>query len=79
MGQSFRDFMEGRLEAAPGEFPTQKDWEAHLASVYPEVLSAVPRTSKAPVACTILCQPLSEQNRFWQLIYVEPMKTPSSA
>ena len=38
--------MEGRLPAAPGEFPTQKDWEAHLGSVYPEVPSA---------ACCELC------------------------
>ena len=35
--QSFRDFMEGRLPALPGELPTLDDWKAHLGSIYPEV------------------------------------------
>jgi len=36
-GQSFREFMEGRLPALPGEFPTKKDWEDHLTTIFPEV------------------------------------------
>ncbi|MBT5660121.1 MAG: glutamate--cysteine ligase, partial [Rhodospirillaceae bacterium] len=36
-GQSFRDFLEGRLPALPGEVPTMKDWEDHMTTVFPEV------------------------------------------
>ena len=36
-GQSFRDFMAGKLPALPGELPTIKDWEDHLTTVFPEV------------------------------------------
>lgn len=36
-GQSWRDFMEGRLPALPGEFPTMDDWEIHLTTVFPEI------------------------------------------
>lgn len=36
-GQSFRDFMEGKLPALPGELPTMKDWEDHLTTLFPEV------------------------------------------
>ncbi|MCW8916612.1 MAG: glutamate--cysteine ligase [Magnetovibrio sp.] len=36
-GQSFRDFMAGKLPALPGEFPTVKDWEDHLTTAFPEV------------------------------------------
>jgi glutamate--cysteine ligase len=36
-GQSFRDFMHGRLPALPGEQPTLKDWEDHLTTAFPEV------------------------------------------
>jgi glutamate--cysteine ligase len=36
-GQSFRDFMAGRLPALPGEKPTLKDWEDHLTTLFPEV------------------------------------------
>lgn len=36
-GQSFRDFMEGKLPALPGEYPTIKDWEDHLSVAFPEV------------------------------------------
>ena len=36
-GQSFRDFMEGRLPALPGEYPTAKDWADHLTTLFPEV------------------------------------------
>ena len=35
-GQSFRNFMRGKLPAAPGQFPTEKDWAGHVGSVYPE-------------------------------------------
>ncbi len=36
-GQSFRDFMEGRLPALPGEHPTIDDWADHLTTLFPEV------------------------------------------
>jgi len=36
-GQSFRDFMAGKLPALPGEQPTLKDWEDHLTTIFPEV------------------------------------------
>lgn len=36
-GQSFRDFMAGRLPALPGELPTLKDWSNHLNTIFPEV------------------------------------------
>ncbi len=36
-GQSFRDFIEGRLPALPGEAATMKDWEDHMTTVFPEV------------------------------------------
>jgi glutamate--cysteine ligase len=36
-GQSFRAFMDGKLSALPGERPTDKDWEDHLTTIFPEV------------------------------------------
>jgi glutamate--cysteine ligase len=36
-GQSFRDFMEGRLPALPGETPYISDWADHLTTLFPEV------------------------------------------
>ncbi len=36
-GQSFRDFMAGRLPAMPGEAPTMGDWVDHLTTAFPEV------------------------------------------
>ena len=36
-GQSFRDFLDGRLPALPGERPTLSDWESHLTTLFPEV------------------------------------------
>lgn len=36
-GQSFRDFLDGRLPALPGERPTLGDWEDHLTTLFPEV------------------------------------------
>jgi glutamate--cysteine ligase len=36
-GQSFRDFLAGKLPAMPGERPTLKDWEDHLTTAFPEV------------------------------------------
>ena len=36
-GQSFRDFMNGRLPALPGEAPRLSDWNDHLTTVFPEV------------------------------------------
>ena len=36
-GQSFRDFMNGRLPAAPGEVPGMGDWSDHLTTAFPEV------------------------------------------
>src|SRR3546814_14785366 len=35
--RSFRDFLNGRLPALPGEKPTEKDWEDHLSTAFPEV------------------------------------------
>ena len=37
LGQSFRDFLEGRLPALPGEKPTFSDWADHLTTIFPEV------------------------------------------
>jgi glutamate--cysteine ligase len=36
-GQSFRDFMKGRLPAFPGQYPTMSDWADHLTTLFPEV------------------------------------------
>ncbi len=36
LGQSFRDFMNGRLPALPGEVPTLSDWADHLTTIFPE-------------------------------------------
>lgn len=36
-GQSFRDFLDGRLPALPGARPRLKDWEDHLTTAFPEV------------------------------------------
>lgn len=36
-GQSFRDFLRGRLPGLPGEHPTLADWKAHLNTLMPEV------------------------------------------
>ncbi len=36
-GQSFRDFMDGRLPALPGERPSIGDWADHLTTLFPEV------------------------------------------
>jgi glutamate--cysteine ligase len=36
-GQSFRNFLDGKLPALPGEQPTLKDWEDHLTTAFPEV------------------------------------------
>ncbi len=35
-GQSFRDFLDGRLPALPGEKPHLGDWSAHLTTLFPE-------------------------------------------
>ena len=36
-GQSFRDFLAGRLPTLPGELPTLSDWADHLTTLFPEV------------------------------------------
>ncbi|MDA1058232.1 MAG: glutamate--cysteine ligase [Proteobacteria bacterium] len=36
-GQSFRDFLDGKLPALPGEKPTLRDWEDHMTTLFPEV------------------------------------------
>ena len=36
-GQSFRDFLAGKLPALPGEIPTVSDWEDHLTTLFPDV------------------------------------------
>jgi glutamate--cysteine ligase len=37
LGQSFRDFLAGKLPALPGEKPTLSDWADHLTTIFPEV------------------------------------------
>ncbi len=36
LGMSFRDFLNGKLPALPGECPTLSDWADHLTTVFPE-------------------------------------------
>ncbi len=36
-GQSFREFLAGRLPALPGEVPSMGDWVNHLTTAFPEV------------------------------------------
>ncbi len=36
-GQSFRDFLDGKLPALPGEKPRLSDWVDHLSTAFPEV------------------------------------------
>ena len=36
-GQSFRDFLAGKLPALPGEKPRASDWVDHLSTAFPEV------------------------------------------
>jgi len=36
-GQSFRDFLAGKLTALPGEKPTLRDWSDHMTTAFPEV------------------------------------------
>lgn len=36
-GQSFRDFLQGKLPALPGETPTTADWSDHATTAFPEV------------------------------------------
>ncbi|MBV1904279.1 MAG: glutamate--cysteine ligase [Marinosulfonomonas sp.] len=36
LGQSFRDFLDGKLPALPGETPTLSDWADHLTTCFPE-------------------------------------------
>jgi glutamate--cysteine ligase len=36
-GQSFRDFLAGRLPGYAGHFPLIRDWEDHLTTAFPEV------------------------------------------
>ncbi|QCI94649.1 glutamate--cysteine ligase [Novosphingobium sp. EMRT-2] len=36
-GQSFRDFLDGKLPALPGEKPLKSDWIDHLSTAFPEV------------------------------------------
>ncbi len=36
LGQSFRDFLQGKLPALPGETPTMSDWADHLTTCFPE-------------------------------------------
>ncbi|MEL7012826.1 MAG: glutamate-cysteine ligase family protein, partial [Pseudomonadota bacterium] len=36
LGQSFRDFLYGKLPALPGETPMLSDWADHLTTVFPE-------------------------------------------
>ncbi|MEM9967464.1 MAG: glutamate--cysteine ligase [Pseudomonadota bacterium] len=36
LGLSFRDFLDGKLAALPGETPTLSDWADHLTTAFPE-------------------------------------------
>lgn len=36
-GESFRDFLDGKLPQLPGEKPTISDWEDHISTIFPEV------------------------------------------
>ncbi|TZF86824.1 glutamate--cysteine ligase [Lysobacter lacus] len=36
-GQSFRDYMDGKLPVRPGARPTMKDWADHMTTAFPEV------------------------------------------
>ncbi|MDR3516175.1 MAG: glutamate--cysteine ligase [Azospirillaceae bacterium] len=36
-GQSFRDFLDGRLPMLPGQQPLMSDWADHLTTLFPEV------------------------------------------
>ena len=36
LGLSFRDFLEGKLPALPGETPTLSDWADHLTTAFPD-------------------------------------------
>jgi glutamate--cysteine ligase len=36
-GQSFRDFLAGKLPALPGELPQASDWIDHMSTAFPEV------------------------------------------
>jgi glutamate--cysteine ligase len=36
-GESFRDFLTGKLPQLPGVVPTIKDWSDHLTTIFPEV------------------------------------------
>src|SRR4249919_2328497 len=36
-GQSFRKFMDGKLDALPGALPTLRDWSDHMTTAFPEV------------------------------------------
>ena len=36
LGQSFSDFLAGKLPALPGEKPTLSDWADHMTTVFPE-------------------------------------------
>ena len=36
LGQSFREFLKGKLPALPGETPTLSDWADHLTTIFPE-------------------------------------------
>jgi glutamate--cysteine ligase len=36
-GQSFRRFMDGKLDAIPGQLPTLRDWSDHMTTAFPEV------------------------------------------
>ncbi|WP_338037857.1 glutamate--cysteine ligase [Noviluteimonas dokdonensis] len=36
-GKSFRKFMDGKLDIAPGSLPTLRDWSDHMTTAFPEV------------------------------------------
>ncbi|MEO0755150.1 MAG: glutamate-cysteine ligase family protein, partial [Pseudomonadota bacterium] len=36
-GKFFRDFMDGKLDVVPGDWPAIDDWADHLSTIFPEV------------------------------------------
>lgn len=36
LGHSFRDFLNGKMPALPGQIPTLSDWADHLTTIFPE-------------------------------------------
>ncbi len=61
LGQSFRDFLNGKLPALPGETPTLSDWADHLTTAFPEArikkYMEMRGAMAAPGAGSVRCRP----------------------